>query len=133
MSQVLIIDDSPTAVEKARRALVSGGHQVDSLTKMIELGGRLRTSPPELVLLDLNMPGLSGEGFATLINRFSSGRIPIVIYSSEDRSKLASVAKRLEASAWVHKSEVEQDLLRTVDRVLAAARSSSAPGGEASR
>lgn len=131
MSEILIIDDSPTAVEKARRVLVSGGHEVSWLSKMIELGGRLRSSPPSMILLDLNMPGLSGEGFARLINRFTSGRIPIVIHSSEDRAKLASITRELQAAAWVHKSEVDESLLSTVNRVLREAErpGSSAPEG----
>jgi len=130
MSRVLIIDDSPTAVEKARRALIGGGHTVDALCKMIELGGVLRSSPPDLVLLDLNMPGLSGEGFAQLIHRFSSGSIPIIIYSSEDRVRLAASARELCASGWVHKSDSDDALRDTIGRALTPA--APAPGARRS-
>jgi CheY-like chemotaxis protein len=120
MSQVLIIDDSPTAVEKVRRVLVDEGHTVESLSRMIELGGMLRSSPPDLVLLDLNMPGLSGDGFAQLIHRFSAGSIPIIIYSSEDRSRLTTSARELRASGWVHKSDGDDTLREAVRSALAA-------------
>lgn len=60
MSRILVVDDEPELVRFVRRALESDGHQVmvaydgaDGLTKAID-------SRPDLVVLDLLMPGVDG-------------------------------------------------------------------------
>jgi CheY-like chemotaxis protein len=122
MAQILVIDDSPTAVEKARSTLEKQGHTVSSLHKMIDLAGLLKTDPPELVLLDLSMPGLSGDAFAKLIKQFAPSPIPIVLFSSRPREELAEKARILEVDGYVSKRDPPEQLTLAIERALAVSQ-----------
>ena len=57
MARILVIDDSLSAVEKARKVLEGAGHGVETLDLLIYLPQAVKTDPPDLILLDLSMPG----------------------------------------------------------------------------
>jgi len=60
MSKILIVDDSPTQLHKLRQIVEQGGHQTvtaESGEAAIELAA---DEHPELILMDIVMPGMSG-------------------------------------------------------------------------
>lgn len=59
---VLVVDDEELACRNLRRKLLSVGGvgSVETTTDPLDAVVRLRASPPDLVLLDVHMPGLSG-------------------------------------------------------------------------
>lgn len=118
MARILVIDDSMTAIEKARSVLERAGHVVSGLKMMIHLPQAIGPEPPDLILLDLSMPGLSGPGFAKVIRRLQPRPIPIILYSSQPEEELISVAKELDAFAYVRKGNTDEALLLTVARAL---------------
>lgn len=60
--RVLVVDDEELACRNLRRKLLSAGGvaSVDHTADPADAVGRLRASPPDLLLLDVRMPGLSG-------------------------------------------------------------------------
>ncbi len=58
--EVLVVDDDPAIRDSLRRALESAGHAVAVASSGAEALARLEPSPPEVVLLDINMPDLDG-------------------------------------------------------------------------
>ncbi|MDR7568185.1 MAG: response regulator, partial [Armatimonadota bacterium] len=59
--RILIVDDDPTARAHLERLLrVLGQDQVETAEDAYALLDRIRNSPPEVVFLDIRMPGLSG-------------------------------------------------------------------------
>jgi len=59
MGRVLVVDDEPGVRESLRMLLADAG-EVETAASVDEALGRLRAAPPDLVLLDLMMPGRSG-------------------------------------------------------------------------
>jgi len=57
---ILVVDDDPAIRGSLRRALESAGHAVGEAESGEEALERLGTRPPDVVLLDINMPGLDG-------------------------------------------------------------------------
>lgn len=52
----------------------------------------VRAVQPDLILLDVNMPGLSGENLVSLIKPISDDKkIPILFYSSNDEAMLRNL------------------------------------------
>jgi CheY-like chemotaxis protein len=123
MARILVIDDSLSAVEKAREVLEGAGHQVETLELLIYLPQAVKTDPPDLILLDLSMPALSGVNVAKFIRRYEQKPIPIVLYSSRSTKELSETAKSLEAAAYVQKDEPDNVLLSTIAGVLSSSRS----------
>lgn len=118
MARILVIDDSLSAVEKARLVLEGAGHRVETLELLIYLPQAVKTDPPDLILLDLSMPALSGVNVAKFIRRYEEKPIPIVLYSSRSKEELVDTAQSLEAAGYVQKDEADNVLLSTISKVL---------------
>ena len=84
-ARILVIDDDPIIRMLAGNALRDAGHQVteaDSAEAAIELLDALR---PQLILLDLVMPGMGGLAFcAWLRARARGGRVPVLVMTVLD-------------------------------------------------
>ena len=60
MSSILIVEDDPDIAELIRHYLQRGGHQVSRVASGSDVVPRLRSSPADLVILDLMLPGMDG-------------------------------------------------------------------------
>ena len=96
MATILIIDNSPTIIYCLRRALSRDGHQVDELSSFVDLARHLRTSRPDLILLDLQMPALSGQALGRFIRQLEGEHIPILIHSSQGRREMNDAARQFD-------------------------------------
>jgi len=87
--RILIIDDSPSVAKAYSAYLQLGGMQTLIVTDPFDTFNHLHQFNPELILLDMYMPGCSGQELATVIRQqelFTS--VPIVFLSAEsDRNK----------------------------------------------
>jgi two-component system alkaline phosphatase synthesis response regulator PhoP len=60
VARVLIVEDSPDIADLLRHYLKAAGYDVDLVTSGDAVLSRVRTHPPDLVLLDLMLPGMDG-------------------------------------------------------------------------
>jgi two-component system cell cycle response regulator len=117
--RILIIDDDPKMLETTRRLLELDGHQVTGLSTPFGASKVMGDLQPDLVLLDVNMPGLSGEGLAEVIARNERlAGIPVVFYSSNDTDSLRQAVSRLNVAGYIPKG----DLLELRDKVKRLSR-----------
>lgn len=88
MARVLVVDDAVVDRKVAAHALSKAGYQptvCGDAKAALEL---LATSPFDLVLLDINLPGLDGFALLQSIKKQSSLRsIPVVMMSSDGADK----------------------------------------------
>lgn len=122
MACILVIDDSPTVVRVVTRTLEPKGHRVHRLDCFVDLPRALRETPPDLILLDLEMPAFSGLDFALFLQRYSADRYPIVVHSSKEERELVAAARKMNAAAILQKGRPPEALVEVVDRVLSEAR-----------
>lgn len=106
--RVLIVDDSEIVARLLRLELEKAGFAVDYAADVEKATSLIlkRATRPDLVLLDVNMPRVSGPQFCRFIktnDRFRS--IKVVFCSSEDREKLAALAAEYGADGYVLKKE----------------------------
>jgi DNA-binding response OmpR family regulator len=89
MARILVIDDEPGILRFTRRALESEGHAVLTAADGTE-GLRLATDhDPDLIILDLVMPGLSGTAvLAALVADSTQHRVMVVSAVGEVQSKV---------------------------------------------
>lgn len=82
--RVLIIEDSPSSATFYSRALQQAGLQTRVITNPMQVLDSLQELPPELILMDVYMPGASGEELARVIRQQDAYLgIPIVYLSAE--------------------------------------------------
>ncbi len=117
-ARILIVDDHPTMREAMRLVLDDEGFTVDEAAdgaRALELVARDR---PDLVLLDLNMPGISGPDLleALKASRVTSG-IPVVVVTAEEEEGRRA-AMQAGAEDYLTKPFSPHALVRTVEQVL---------------
>jgi len=90
---ILVVDDDQPIVTLMRKLLVEFGFDAVTAMSGAEALEAARAHPPALVLLDKNMPGMSGAEVARALRAEPSfGRTPILVLSGE-----AMTRKELEA------------------------------------
>ncbi len=115
MPKILIVDDDVTITELMKALMIMEGHQpttVNDSTKALEAASSVQ---PDLITLDLMMPGLSGFDLCKLIHedpRFAS--VPIMIVSARDDHESKEKAKEVGAKDYLTKPFGVNDLLQKV-------------------
>lgn len=103
MARILVIDDSPTVVLSMSRLLMGDGHIVETVDSAQELPAYLRDSRPDLILLDLEMPGMSGLAWAAFMRRCHEGRLSVLIHSAQPWKTLEAAAQEVSAVGIIPK------------------------------
>ncbi|MFQ5975657.1 MAG: PleD family two-component system response regulator [Candidatus Hydrothermarchaeales archaeon] len=95
MAKVLLTDDEPTIVFLTKKILEKEGHEVVVAENGEECMGMLKNDRPDLILLDVMMPGESGWEVCRKIKEDEKTRdIPVAMFTV--RSSEDSVKKSLE-------------------------------------
>lgn len=121
MSKILIIDDDVTMTELLKTLMKIDGHApttVNDSTKAVEIA---RSIDPDLITLDLMMPGLTGFEVCELLHgdpKFVD--IPIIIVSASDDSESKARAMKAGATDYITKPFEADELMHRV-RTLARA------------
>jgi CheY-like chemotaxis protein len=124
---LLCVDDSD-AILALERSILSGHYALTTASNGREALQKLAQTRPAAVLLDLSMPELDGDEVLARMRADASLRdVPVVLISSE-RSRAEGLLKA-GASAFLAKPFRADELLSTVERVLAEARERARQGG----
>lgn len=116
--RILVVDDDETHLTLARELLRFEGYDVAIHRTAFGATDRILRERPDLLLLDVNMPGLSGEGLVSVLRtRDDTRNTTILLYSSNDEDTLRRAAARLGVAGFVCKGDV-RDLYRKVDAAL---------------
>jgi twitching motility two-component system response regulator PilH len=84
MALILIVDDSPTEVFQMRRMLESHGFETEGAADGAEGIRKAREIRPDLILMDIVMPGVDGfRATRTLANDPETRAIPVIMVSSK--------------------------------------------------
>jgi DNA-binding response OmpR family regulator len=119
--KILIIDDDERALAIARRNLESGGYEVLTCSSALKMPQLVQREKPDLVLLDVEMPALSGEHVLDLATLFDFLRaVPIVIHSSKSEEELASLVARSQAKGYIRKTGNAISFVSQVESFLRA-------------
>lgn len=116
MARVLIIDDSPTVTRAVGAALRIDGHATDELSQFSSLAEKLENFKPDVIILDLAMPGFSGVQFARFITRISEAPPPIILHSGSDKELIKAAAKEIRPFEVVPKGTPPRELSKIVSR-----------------
>jgi len=101
---VLIVDDSRTVVAAFTKILTQAGFKTISATDGLKGVTAAREQLPDLVLMDVVMPGLNGFQATRQIRKNDiTAHIPIIIISGEQRATEQFWGKRVGASAFLTK------------------------------
>jgi two-component system, OmpR family, phosphate regulon response regulator PhoB len=119
MKKVLIIDDEKNIVEMLGFRLENAGYGVSAAHTGEEGVVKATADLPDLILLDLMMPGLTGMEVAKLLQEDADTKdIPIILFTAISGPKLAEVQGVIEPVACIQKPFNPEDLMRQIHQVL---------------
>ncbi len=121
MSRILVIDDEAALGENIQRMLRLPGVSVSTFVDPVKGLAEALAHPPELVLLDVRMPGMSGEEVFVRLHEAHPG-LPIVFLTAFGSVESAVLAMRNGAFDYLQKPFKREDLLLVVNRALSNAR-----------
>lgn len=128
--RILVVDDEPPMVELVRGYLVREGWAVLSASDGSEALEIARTQHPDVVILDLMLPGVDGIEVCRQIRTFSDAYVVMLTAKSEEVDKLIGLA--VGADDYLTKPFSPRELVARIHAILRRARStaSAAPGLE---
>ena len=124
---VLVVDDEQTLRETLAEALAADGLRVITAADGREALERFRADPPDLVLLDLMLPQVSGIEICRIMRRESS--VPIVMLTAKDSEIDKVVGLELGADDYVTKPFSLRELLARIRAQLRRLESAAAAPG----
>ncbi len=104
--KILVVDDDPVHLALTRELLEAEGYDVRVHTTGFGATEKVILERPDLVLLDVNMPALSGEGLVNVLRgRGLLGPTRVLLYSSNDEDWLRRAVERLGVLGYVCKGD----------------------------
>ena len=114
--KVLIADDEPAVLEIMAHKLSSSDFQVITAKDGLEAWEKIQSQAPDIVLLDLVMPGLDGFEVLSQLrkNPPSTKWIPVIIISANDEVKNMQRTFELQADHYLTKPCTIKDILKAI-------------------
>jgi DNA-binding response OmpR family regulator len=124
-THVLVVDDSPEARQAAKRALEREGFQVTEAKDGHEALEGIAAGSPDVVLLDLTMPGMSGLEVLTQVRRSNSD--PVIVLSGQAQESERVIAFELGADDYIVKPFLVRELPARIRSLLRRTRRHTSP------
>ncbi|MEA2433988.1 MAG: two-component system, OmpR family, response regulator RegX3 [Actinomycetota bacterium] len=120
MPRLLLIEDEESLGEALAYQLTREGYEVQRTTDGADGLARFKSAGADLVLLDLMLPGMSGEEICREIRRSSS--VPIIMLTAKDDEIDKVVGLELGADDYITKPFSSRELVARIKAVLRRAR-----------
>ena len=115
IKNVLVVDDSPTDRQYLSDILAKNGYKVTTAESAEEALAKVKQLRPDLVLMDVVMPGQNGfQATRTLTRDESTKHIPVIICTTKDQETDKIWGLRQGAKDYVTKPLNEADLVEKI-------------------
>ena len=120
---VLVIDDSATIRKLVSLTLQKQGHRVLEAGEMMEALAKLNEATPDMILLDICLPGMDGYQICKIIKAYPSTKdVPVVMLSGKDGFFDKVRARLVGAQGYITKPVIPNDLLKAVENYCGVAK-----------
>lgn len=118
-NRILVVEDEPDLAEIVEYNLCQEGFEVETIRRGDEALERVRETPPDLLILDLMLPGLDGLELTRLLKRHeTTSRLPIVMLTAKGEEVDRIVGFELGADDYISKPFSPRELVLRVKAVL---------------
>jgi len=126
-SRILVVDDDATVSDVVGRYLEREGYAVESVADGLTALRRATENPPDLVLLDLMIPGVDGLEVCRRLRALAP--VPVIMLTAKGDEADRVVGLELGADDYVAKPFSPRELMARVKAVLRRARMPLVPAG----
>jgi twitching motility two-component system response regulator PilH len=115
IKNILVVDDSPTDRQYLSDILTKSGYKVTTADSAEEALAKVKQSPPDLVLMDVVMPGQNGyQATRTLTKDEATKHIPVIICTTKGQETDKLWGMRQGARDYIVKPISQADLLAKI-------------------
>jgi DNA-binding response OmpR family regulator len=119
LKRVVVVDDEPSVGAAVRDLLVPEGYEVEAPTNPEAALPELLRAAPDLVILDVNMPGMSGWELCSLLRRQSATRtVPVLFLTGRQEVRDRITAMQVGGSDYLSKPFSADELRKKVRLLL---------------
>lgn len=103
--RVLMVDDDESQLDMTSRLLRAEGFEVRTVGESLGVSLIVREFDPHVVLLDVDIPALSGDRLLPVLRTNLQGKMApaLVLFSAKDPDILRRLAQDVGADAWIPK------------------------------
>ncbi|MDQ7074838.1 MAG: response regulator [Gammaproteobacteria bacterium] len=122
MKKIMLVDDSTTLLMSMKGILSRAGFEVLTASSGQQALEKIEGFKPDLVITDLNMPGMDGITFIKASKKTAAMRFkPILMLTTESQQSKRDEAKQAGAMGWLVKPVAPEQLTQVVKQVLPGA------------
>jgi DNA-binding NtrC family response regulator len=121
MGAILIVDDDPRLRQSFEKLLTAEGHTVWTAPDGETALGLVKANSPDMVIMDIRMPGMSGLETFKAIHQIEP-KLPVIIMTAFGTTETAIETTKLGAFDYVLKPFDIPDILALIDKALEAGR-----------
>src|ERR1035437_1221460 len=120
-ARILVVDDEPPIVDLVRSYLLREGWTVDVATDGPAAVEKARTNPPDVIVLDLMLPGIDGIEVCRQIRTFADAYVLMLTARSEEIDRIVGLS--VGADDYLVKPFSPRELVARIKAVLRRPRS----------
>lgn len=117
MASILLAEDSPTQVVLLKSLLQADAHQVQVAGDGQIALEMVAKQPPDVVVTDMQMPNMNGLELVINLRKLHP-QIPVILITAQGSDELSVQALKEGAAAYLPKSQIDEELLQSIDHVL---------------
>lgn len=119
MSRILVVEDDPDIAELIRHYLERASHRVDVLAHGNDAVSRVREQRPDLVILDLMLPGVDGLEICRLLRANpATADVPVMMVTARAEESDRIVGLELGADDYITKPFSAKEVVARVNALL---------------
>ncbi len=119
MARIFVIDDDEQLLRMVGMMLERGGHTITLVNNPIDGLEKLKQDQPDLLVLDVMMPNMSGHDLAREIRKDKTiGNLPILVLTARSQEIDKTTALKSGANDYLSKPVTSQELIERVDALL---------------
>ena len=117
MKKALVVDDAPADLKNLQRILSDAGWIVSTASSGTQALDVIRSDRPDLIFMDINMPGLDGFSVTRQLNQSPETKgIPVIFVTGKDQKADRVFAQMLGAKGYVTKPYTADQLLAQIEQ-----------------
>ena len=125
-SKILVVDDEPEAVELVEFNLKQAGFTVTTAADGAEALNKARTTPPDLVVLDLMLPEINGLEVCKMLRRDpATAALPIIMLTAKAAEIDRVLGLELGADDYITKPFSPRELILRIQKLLQRGQSTT--------
>jgi len=120
-TRVLLVEDDPATAEVFERALGRDGYQIEVVRDGLQALRRLQERSPSLVIMDLNLPTVSGVDVVRALRRRGEP-VPVLVVTGAQPWQCSLTDAELQPGRWLTKPVKPRALLQVARELVAGGR-----------